>query len=148
MHKRRLLITRGQTASLLFAVLAIVLVFRFPPYGTDSGLIGGTGYFLSGKPPTNDMDVWTLNSDLQFRELSFIGLTLCAALIALGRETEKRQRRCMLIFMALEAAVLGVCLPAFNFILVPEFTWLVLNVLAILALPLVIVLGRRFRRAF
>ncbi len=139
MRKIGILITLGQVVALLFAILAIVLVFRFPPYETDASLIGGDAYFVSGMPPTESAGMWSLNNSLLRWELVFIGLTLCAALIAFGRGAGKSQRHCMLIGLALEAAFLGGSLPSINNFMGPEFTWFVLNMLAVAVLFLVFI---------
>ncbi len=147
MRRRGRLLSLGQVVVLVFAILAIVLVYRFPPYYTDTGLIGGTAYFLSGRPPIDSGDNWSLNSALRSWELFFIGLTLCAALIAFRRHADQNQRRYMLIGLAVEAAFLGGSIPSFGTILGPEFTWNVMNALAGLVLYLVLAMGPDSRSA-
>src|ERR1700722_18746530 len=126
-------VNRKQGSALFVTTVAGSLVFLFPPYWLDAGLIGGSAYVFFQNPPSPG-DQPSYDSWLLGWELCCILFSTLAALLALGTQSNSRQRRILWVGLTLELLVLGCSAPSFGTILGPEFTWYFLTFLSFILL--------------
>jgi hypothetical protein len=132
---------RKQVIAVVVAIIATVIVFKIPPYYDNGGIIGGTVYYPFSHPPADNIYV-ARNSWLLKVELSFLVISLATALIAARRSAHRRQQSTLVVGLCLESIFFAVNVRSFNIVLQPEFTFYLLNVLAIVLLVVVIIRGR------
>src|SRR5689334_4095329 len=94
----------------------------FPPYIVDGGLLCGTVYVFYQRPPSPD-DLPSFNGWLLGWELACIILSAGAAYVGLRSNARPYQRNTLLVGAGLALPFLAFCLPEFESMGGPEFTW-------------------------
>ncbi len=107
-----------QITAIASAVLLVALAIAFLPYTIDTGgLIVGMKY-TCGNVYSREIVASGWSADIcpaiLCYELACIGITLCAALIALQSRGKVRQRYCLYVGLGIEAALYLCNLPGFS----------------------------------